>query len=33
MHPSALMAGAGRRLVLVGLAIALLWAAVWWTIA
>jgi hypothetical protein len=33
MHPSPLMAGAGRRLVLVGLAIVLLWAAVWWTIA
>jgi len=26
------MAGAGRRLVLVGLPIVVLWAAVWWTL-
>jgi hypothetical protein len=33
MHPSPLMAGAALRLALVGLPIALLWAAVWWTLA
>jgi hypothetical protein len=32
MHPSPLMAGAGRRLVLVSLPIVLLWVALWWTL-